>query len=206
MSQELTTERLDQLEAFIQSTLKQTMDMFSALREIRDDRLFEQVGYERFEDYCQDRWGLTPRYCNYNLKAIEMREVVAVERPEAGTQLTTERQYRALLDVPDGMVGDVVDKAREIAGDGAKSIPSTAIEKAKKELGFAKQRESSGTSGSSEPPVEAVLGEDQLEKCRLNAIAATNKLRRELGFLNKRVAYDAVLVDILRSLGVSDVN
>lgn len=50
---------LGELERRIERGLQTFVEVGTALLEIRDRRLYREAGYERFEDYCRERWGFS---------------------------------------------------------------------------------------------------------------------------------------------------
>lgn len=95
----VVTESLERLEAVIERGLTTFTEVGAALLAIRDARLYRQRGYERFEDYCQERWGFS-RIRAHQL--IEASEVVAgVLTTVNTTPPTSERQARELARLPD---------------------------------------------------------------------------------------------------------
>ena len=55
--------RLSKLETTIQKGMQTFFEVGAALKEIRDNKLY-RAEFERFEDYCQERWGFTRQYAN----------------------------------------------------------------------------------------------------------------------------------------------
>ena len=67
--------RLQELETVIERGLATFVEVGQALREIRDSRLYRDRGYDRFEDYCDQRW--RPRLSrDYAYKLIEAAATV----------------------------------------------------------------------------------------------------------------------------------
>lgn len=93
-------ERLLELEKNIERAITSMLDMAWSFKQIRDDREYKHAGYATFEDYCQQRWGLTRRHVN---RVIEAGEIVAELGPTGPTLPSHESQVRPLkaLDDPD---------------------------------------------------------------------------------------------------------
>lgn len=51
--------RYQELEATISKAIGQVYILAAALKEIRDDRHYQDLGFKTFEDYCQERWNLS---------------------------------------------------------------------------------------------------------------------------------------------------
>jgi hypothetical protein len=69
-----TDRPLAELETVIERGLGTFVEVGLALLEIREARLYREQGYERFEDYCQQRWSFTYRRSH---QLIEAASVVA---------------------------------------------------------------------------------------------------------------------------------
>jgi hypothetical protein len=73
---ELEKSRKDRLRA-CERALAEHMEEFVkvglALREIRDDKLYREDGYETFEDYCKQKWELSYAYAYKVIEAADLR-------------------------------------------------------------------------------------------------------------------------------------
>ena len=83
------------LEGVIESGMKTFVDVGLALVKIRDGRLYREK-FKTFEGYCQERWGMTKRFANYQIAAAEVTVAMGttVPKPE------TERVARPLTRLP----------------------------------------------------------------------------------------------------------
>lgn len=81
--------RLAEAEAKIERGLSTFWEVGNALMQIRDERLYRS-DFQTFEDYCQQRWGMTRRRANQLVEAAQMGTMVPIEN---------ERQARALAPV-----------------------------------------------------------------------------------------------------------
>lgn len=81
--------RLAEAEAKIERGLSTFWEVGSALMQIRDERLY-RAEFGTFEDYCQERWGMTRRRANQLVEAATLGTMVPIEN---------ERQARALAPV-----------------------------------------------------------------------------------------------------------
>lgn len=95
---EIVTRKLEELEAVIERGLETFIEVGQALKEIRDNRLYKEIGYTRFEDYCRERWSFERSYAYYLIQsagvAAEMSTIV--DDPP-----TTEFHARELAKVKD---------------------------------------------------------------------------------------------------------
>lgn len=64
--------RLSKLETTIQKGMQTFFEVGAALKEIRDNKLY-RAEFERFEDYCQERWGFTHQHALNFVRATETR-------------------------------------------------------------------------------------------------------------------------------------
>jgi hypothetical protein len=117
MSEELTTvesKRLAQLESIIERTRKPFIEFGKALLEIRDSKLY-RPRYSTFEQYCQGRWRFGRRYVNQVIRSSQA--VLQLEDTQnLGTmvpKIQTERQARALADVPKDKRPEVLKEAEK---------------------------------------------------------------------------------------------
>ncbi len=90
---------LAELEAIIAAGCRAFVDTGEALTIICERRLYRNA-YPTFEDYCRERWAMSPRHA-YRL--IQAFAVVDVLRP-TGHIPESERQARALADLPPAMM------------------------------------------------------------------------------------------------------
>jgi hypothetical protein len=59
----------------------QGLDKYRAYKQIRDKRLYRE-GYQRFDDYCRERWGKSRQAVNRDIKAVDIAdEIVAAGLP-----------------------------------------------------------------------------------------------------------------------------
>lgn len=131
MSTELTTaeaERLTELEQVIERGKAAFVQVGSALRTIRESRLYRQ-SHDTFEDYCRERWGFSKRRANQLVEAAEVIEDATVESGNNCSQtppiLTpqNEGQARALSSAPKAERASVWKEAVESAPKGKDGKP-----------------------------------------------------------------------------------
>lgn len=98
---------LARCETTIEGGLQTFYAVGNALAEIRDERLY-RASYRAFEDYCQERWGMTRQYANKLIAAAETVEnLETIVSSVPGFPLpTTESQARPLTSLaPDKQIG-----------------------------------------------------------------------------------------------------
>lgn len=86
---------LARLESVVSEGLRTFVEVGAALAEIRDRRLY-RAEYVTFEDYCQERWGMSRAHA---YRTIAASEVVGVLSPR-GDKPTSEKQVRPLTKLP----------------------------------------------------------------------------------------------------------
>ena len=114
--------QLESLERVIFDACRKGIDMFRALRQIKEDGLYS-VRAKTFEAYCLNYWGITSRSAYRMIDALEVSDRIAkrVTVPE-GQEIILESQLRELKDVPDASLNDVIEEAAELATEKAKPI------------------------------------------------------------------------------------
>jgi hypothetical protein len=108
--------RLDRLEAVIERTQRSLVEAGTALREIRDSRLYRET-HRTFEAYCRERWGWTRQHANRTIAAAG----VVGEMEPMGSIPTNERQARELAPLSDDP-----QQAREAWAEASNDSPATA--------------------------------------------------------------------------------
>lgn len=112
-----STRTLDECEAVIRRGLNSFIEVGEALMEIRDNRLYREKGFSRFEDYCQQEWKWTHRHAN---RLIESAEVVHSLGPIGPILPATESQARELVPLMRQDEAEMVEtwnELRETYGD-----------------------------------------------------------------------------------------
>jgi DNA modification methylase len=83
--------RLRELEAVIERGKQTYMQVGAALSEIREQRLYRQLRYRTFEEYCRSRWNWSRSYVNRQIRAYRHLVPLGTNTP------VNERQARARL-------------------------------------------------------------------------------------------------------------
>src|SRR5581483_12316208 len=99
MSAEVVPSRFDACEAVIRAGLATFYDVGAALLEIREDRLYREIGYQRFEDYCRERWDMDDSYARRLLDANQVRTAIRSAPIGAVSLPANEAQVRELMPV-----------------------------------------------------------------------------------------------------------
>jgi hypothetical protein len=111
--------RLRALETAIET---KAAEIGKALEEIRDTRLYQEQGFETFEAYLHDRWGISRATAYERIgyaRAIEMSAVADIRGPGAIMNWSRRavREITPLLDDANKF-HEAMTRAAEIAGDG----------------------------------------------------------------------------------------
>lgn len=119
---------LVECEAVIERGLKSFVEVGQALARIRDEDLYKQLGYTRFEDYCRERWDLKRSYA---YETIEASQTVRSLSGIPDTHIPTNPgQARELLGLAPGEAQEVMQAAHEATGG---KITAKAIKQAREE-------------------------------------------------------------------------
>lgn len=118
-SDQITAERLTELETVIERGLQTFVEVGNALMEIRDSRLY-LAEHDTFEGYCRDRWGMSRPRAYQLMDAAETINILSTN----GIQNlpTRERQARPLV----GLTPEQQIEAWETALDTAANRKITA--------------------------------------------------------------------------------
>ncbi len=102
---------LVECEAVIERGLKSFVEVGQALARIKDEDLYKQLGYTRFEDYCRERWDLKRSYA---YETIEASQTVRSLSGIPDTHLPTNPgQARELSGLDPGEAQEVMQAAHE---------------------------------------------------------------------------------------------
>lgn len=96
MITDIVTTRLMECERVIERGLNTFVEVGAALLEIRDNRLYSD-GYNTFEHYCRERWGMSRIHAH---RLIEAADVTNNLLPMGNILPTSERQARPLAGLP----------------------------------------------------------------------------------------------------------
>lgn len=99
----LAVTRLEKLEERIERGLKTFVEVGEALLEIRDSRLYRERGYDRFEDYCRERWGFVASRARQLISAAEVAQSVTTVTLPPPVNEAQARELVPLRDDPETM-------------------------------------------------------------------------------------------------------
>lgn len=74
---------LEQNEETIRKGLSTFVEVGNALMEIRDERQYIEAGFDRFEDYCRERWDMSYRYADDHIGAARVCAIAQVNPPKS---------------------------------------------------------------------------------------------------------------------------
>jgi hypothetical protein len=108
MSTELTlSPRLRQLERVIERGMASFVEVGNALLEIRSDGRWEEGGYDSFDDYCRERWGMASSQARGLIREAKAVEEIAAHSVEISTLPANAGQAREIAAVPAGERAEV---------------------------------------------------------------------------------------------------
>jgi hypothetical protein len=109
---------LEKLEKVIESGVESFLATGSALKEIRDQRLYRE-GFKTFEAYVKARWSFDRSRAYQLIDASDLKADLStiVDKNPKADEVKTEGQLRELASVPTESLAEVIAKAAEIAGD-----------------------------------------------------------------------------------------
>ncbi len=97
---EVETTRFKELENTIEKGLKVFYEVGEALMEIRDFKMYRLEGFESFEDYSYEKWGMTKSYASRLIQSSKVVDNVA-NWQQTDTLPQTESQTRELAKAPE---------------------------------------------------------------------------------------------------------
>jgi hypothetical protein len=171
---------LEKLEKVIESGVESFLATGSAMKEIRDQRLYRE-GHRTFESYLKTKWGFDRSYAHRLIDASDVKKdllPMGNKNPKVG-EITTERQLRELASVPHESLEDVIEKAAEIAGD----APLTA-----KVLKEAREQVLEPTEPTAEEPAcEDVEPEPEPEPEPVGPLDCVGWFKEQIGLVNQLI-------------------
>ncbi len=180
---------LESLEKVIESGVESFLATGSALKGIRDQRLYREK-HKTFESYLKARWGFDRSYAHRLIDASDVKKdllPMGNKNPKVG-EITTERQLRELASVPHESLEDVIEKAAEIAGD----TPLTA-----KVLKEAREQVLEPTETTAEEPAcEDVEPEPEPEPEPVGPLGCVGWFKGQIGLVNELVRNMDTVVEV----------
>jgi hypothetical protein len=110
-------QRLRTLEKRFRSGMEEFYYTGMILKEIRDDELFKEDGFETWERYCRERWELSRTYVFDLIRTSVLREKLPMSA--SGEHKWSERSVRELTRIPDNK------QAARVAAQVIKEVEST---------------------------------------------------------------------------------
>jgi len=92
-------QRLRELEKEIRSGMEEFYYTDMKLKEIRDDELYKEDGFESFDKYVRERFEMARRYADDLISSAQYREKITVSA--TGAHSWSERSVRELKRIPD---------------------------------------------------------------------------------------------------------
>ncbi len=118
--------RLRDLESTIQKGMQTFFEVGTALKEIRDNKLY-QADHDTFDSYCQNRWGIDRTYAHRHIQAAD---VIAGMLPNGNILPANEFQCRPLvklLDADQQHAWQTVIERASLGPDGTKVITAKLV-------------------------------------------------------------------------------
>jgi hypothetical protein len=109
---------LESLEKVIESGVESFLATGSALKEIRDQRLYRE-DHKTFEHYLKMKWGFERAHAYRLIDASGVKADLSPigDKNSRVSEIKTEGQLRELVSVPSESLAEVISKASEIAGN-----------------------------------------------------------------------------------------
>lgn len=148
---------LNSLETKVREGFRKGLEAFAALKSIRDLQLYKVRGFKSFDKYCQQEFGIKRDYADRNIVATGVLEKVLTLGSTFGCaeKITTERQCRELLQVPDEKLGQVLEEIDVLAEEKQKpNLPANLIREAVKRVVPEREPKQPVASASDEPVTE----------------------------------------------------
>jgi hypothetical protein len=171
---------LESLEKVIESGVESFLATGSALKEIRDRRLYRE-DHKTFEHYLKMKWGFERAHAYRLIDASGVKADLSPigDKITKANEIKTEGQLRELTSVPHESLEDVVKKAAEIAGD----APLTA-----KVLKEAREQVLEPTEPTAEEPAcEDVEPEPEPEPEPVGPLQCVGWFKGQIGLVNELV-------------------
>jgi hypothetical protein len=177
---------LESLEKVIEGGVESFLATGSALKEIRDQRLYRE-DFKSFDAYVKSRWCFQRDYADKLIDSSETKQKVHTMVGTFGAdKIQNERQLRELKSVPDEALAEVIAKAAEIAGD----APLTA-----KVLKEAREQVLEPTEPTAEEPAcEDVEPEPEPEP--VGPLQCVGWFKHQIGLVNELVRNMDTVVEV----------
>jgi len=174
---------LESLEKVIESGVESFLATGSAMKEIRDQRLYRE-GHRTFESYLKTKWGFDRSYAHRLIDASDVKKdllPMGNKNPKVG-EITTERQLRELASVPHESLEDVIEKASEIAGDAP--LTAKVLKEAREQV---LEPEKLEEPTAEEPACEDVEPEPEPEPEPVGPLDCVGWFKEQIGLVNQLI-------------------
>ncbi len=174
---------LEKLEKVIESGVESFLATGSAMKEIRDQRLYRE-GHRTFESYLKTKWGFDRSYAHRLIDASDVKKdllPMGNKNPKVG-EITTERQLRELASVPHESLEDVIEKASEIAGDAP--LTAKVLKEAREQV---LEPEKLEEPTAEEPACEDVEPEPEPEPEPVGPLDCVGWFKEQIGLVNQLI-------------------
>jgi len=194
---------LIECEAIIERGLKTFIEVGNALVQIRDEKLYEQSGYETFTEYLEQRWQLTRRHAYHLIDAAGIAEDV---NRGSQIQLPNERTARALKEYDEDLRPAIAKIAAAKSNSEGHALNSSYIKAVGNVLTDAIRSGHVDLADGEMTAFDAALTVEQLElmqRQRQHIVDRINKKNEQL--LRQRLIDSELLSDLLSNGRLHDM-
>lgn len=186
---EVERRRLEKLEKVVSVGVESFLATGSALKEIRDQRLYREE-FKSFDAYIKTRWGFDRSRAYQLIDASEIKAELStiVDKAPKAEELKTEGQLRELASVPSESLAEVVQKAAEIAGNAP--LTAKVLKEAREQVLEAEELDDREASAPKSTAVEA--GPLQCVAWFKEQIRLVNELKRNLDRVEESPGYELI--------------
>jgi hypothetical protein len=132
---DLASAQLRDVENYLRPRLRAFMEAGLALMAIRERRLYIQAGFDSFDGYCRERWGVEAGYARRMCDAAQVAAITSSTDAPAGVVVENEAQARELaplLGRPEELRA-VWQKVAERADQAGQPVTAAAIRTVRRE-------------------------------------------------------------------------
>lgn len=183
---------LEKLEKVIESGVESFLATGSALKEIRDQRLYRE-GFKTFEAYVKARWSFDRSRAYQLIDASDLKADLStiVDKNPKADEVKTEGQLRELASVPTESLADVIAKASEIAGDAP--LTAKVLKEARQQV---LEPEKLEEPTAEEPACEDVEPEPEPEPEPVGPLQCVGWFKGQIGLVNELIRNMDTVVEV----------
>jgi hypothetical protein len=183
---------LEKLEKVIESGVESFLATGSALKQIRDDKLYRE-GHKTFESYVKQKWSIETRQAYRLIDASDVKADLCPigQKITKANEIKTEGQLRELTSVPHESLEDVVKKAAEIAGDAP--LTAKVLKEAREQV---LEPEKLEEPTAEEPACEDVEPEPEPEPEPVGPLDCVGWFKEQIGLVNELVRNMDTVVEV----------